>query len=108
MKKIDSLEELREAQRLLELKMQVTRKALVQQVEILPAKLDWQTTSMNLLLKGGSIMATQYLAKSFDREKASTFSKSDQGWSKWIPIALDVVQAVQQLMQREQTNQSGK
>lgn len=102
MKKIDSLEELREAQRLLELKMQVTRNALVQKVEILPAKLDWQTTSMNLLLKGGSIVASQYLTKTLDQEIANTFSKSDQAWSKWIPIALDVVQWVQQLMQREQ------
>ncbi len=103
MKKIDSLEELREAQRLLELKMQVTRKALVQQVEFLPAKLNWQATPMNLLLKGGSIVASQYLTKTLDREIANTFSKSDQGWSKWIPIALDVVQWIQQLMHREQT-----
>lgn len=106
MKKIDSLKELREAQQLLEVKMQVTRNALLHQIEIVPARLDWKKTSMNLLLKGGSIAASQYLAKNVDEGISNTISKSDQAWSKWIPIAINVVQWIQQIMQDDKTTTS--
>ncbi len=106
MKKIDSLKELREAQQLLELKMQVTRNALLQQIEIVPARLDWKKASINLLLKGGSIAASQYLAKNVDEGISKTFSKSDQAWSKWIPIAINVVQWVQEIMRENKKTTS--